>query len=188
VRQALYRLQREGFLDVNFRNGWEVLPLDFLQLDALYELRILLEQASARRMQHLTAEELDAALVPMEAIWLVDPEERSTDGMQVAAWDEAFHCGLVAAAKNSEFERVHWEVTEKIRIVRRLDFTQPARLSATYEEHAAMLQALRKGDFEEAAAQLGAHIEYSRTAARTITLLRLQSSRKSLQPHEPNSA
>ena len=29
VRQALYRLQREGFLDVNFRNGWEVRPLDF---------------------------------------------------------------------------------------------------------------------------------------------------------------
>ena len=46
MRQALYKLQREGFLDVNFRNGWEVRPLDFAQIDALYELRILLEQAS----------------------------------------------------------------------------------------------------------------------------------------------
>jgi hypothetical protein len=49
ARQALYRLQREGFLDVNFRNGWEVRPLDFSQQDALYELRILLEQTSVMR-------------------------------------------------------------------------------------------------------------------------------------------
>ena len=180
VRQALYRLQREGFLDVNFRNGWEVLPLDFNQLDALYELRILLEQASVRRMQSLSVEELDAALVPMEKLWLVAVEDRSQDGMEVAAWDEAFHCGLVSASKNGEFERVHWEVTEKIRIVRRLDFTQPTRVHSTYEEHASMLRNLRAKDFEAAAAQLGAHIEVSRAEARKITLLRLQSARKSL--------
>ena len=53
MRQALYRLEREGFLDVNFRNGWEVRPLDFDQLDALYELRILLEQTSIQRMEGL---------------------------------------------------------------------------------------------------------------------------------------
>ncbi len=35
VRQALYRLEREGFLDVKFRNGWEVRPLDFT-IDELY--------------------------------------------------------------------------------------------------------------------------------------------------------
>ncbi len=43
--------------------------------------------------------------------------------MKVAAWDEEFHCSLVAASKNTEFARVHLEVTERIRIVRRLDFT-----------------------------------------------------------------
>lgn len=64
VRQALYRLQREGFLDVNFRNGWEVRPLDFDQLDALYELRVLLEQTSVRRMKNLSAEELKRDIAP----------------------------------------------------------------------------------------------------------------------------
>ncbi|KEZ68421.1 GntR family transcriptional regulator, partial [Pseudomonas syringae pv. syringae FF5] len=29
VRDALYRLQREGYLDVEFRRGWSVKPLDF---------------------------------------------------------------------------------------------------------------------------------------------------------------
>ena len=50
VRQALYRLQSEGFLEVRPRSGWEVKPLNFDQLDALYELRILLEQAAVRRL------------------------------------------------------------------------------------------------------------------------------------------
>jgi len=180
VRQALYRLQREGFLDVNLRNGWEVRPLDFDQLDALYELRILLEQASVRRLQNRTADELRETLEPLEARWHVSPSERCTDGMTVAAWDEEFHCSLVEASKNVEFARVHLEVTEKIRIVRRLDFTKSSRIIATYEEHGAMLSGLAVRDFESVADQLAIHIEASREQAREITLSRLQNARRSL--------
>ena len=180
VRQALYRLQREGFLDVNFRNGWEVRPLDFAQLDALYELRILLEQASVRRMADLSPDELSAVLSPLDARWQVRPSDRCSDVLKVAAWDEEFHCSLVAASKNTEFARVHLEVTEKIRIVRRLDFTEKSRIIATYEEHGAMLAALHLREFDAVAKQLATHIEVSHAQARKITLLRLQNARKSL--------
>jgi DNA-binding GntR family transcriptional regulator len=178
VRQALYRLQREGFLDVNFRNGWEVRALDFDQLDALYELRTLLEQTSVRRMKDLHAEEFNAILRPLEARWQVRPAQRSSDGMQVAVWDEEFHCSLVTASRNTEFVRVHTEVTERIRIVRRLDFTQPSRITATYQEHASMLEALRRRAFSAAADQLATHIEMSRAEARKLTLLKLQNARR----------
>lgn len=181
VRQALYKLQREGFLNVNFRNGWEVRPLDFAQIDALYELRILLEQASVRRMSDLDADQLNDVLVPLEVRWRVRPKERSTDAIQVALWDEDFHGGLVAASRNREFARVHLELTEKIRIVRRLGFTGNSRLTATYEEHSAILASLRAREFEAAAKQLALHIEVSRNGARQITLSRLQNARASLQ-------
>lgn len=184
VRQALYRLQREGFLDINFRNGWEVRSLDFDQLDALYELRILLEQTSVRRMEDLSAEDLNLILLPLEARWQVQPQQRSSDGLQVAVWDEEFHCSLVAASKNSEFVRIHMEVTEKIRIVRRLDFTQHSRIAATYLEHASMIEALRKRAFRATADQLATHIEVSRVEARKLTLLKLQHARRSFPPHE----
>lgn len=180
VRQALYRLQREGFLDVNFRNGWEVRPLDFAQLDALYELRILLEQASVRRMADLSSDELSAVLSPLDARWRVRPSDRCNDVLRITAWDEEFHCSLVAASRNTEFARVHLEVTEKIRFVRRLDFTEKSRITATYEEHSAMLAALRLREFEAVAKQLATHIEVSHAQARKITLLRLQNARKSL--------
>lgn len=178
VRQALYRLEREGFLLVSFRNGWEVKPLDFDQLDALYELRILLEQASVRRMSRLSEPELDAVLKPLEAIWRVRPGRPSTEAVQVSIWDEEFHCSLVAASGNPEFARVHMEVTDKIRIVRRLDFTERSRVVATYTEHSAMLESLRAHNFDAVAKQLAAHVEASQAAARKITLLRLQNARK----------
>lgn len=184
VRQALYRLQREGFLDINFRNGWEVRALDFDQLDALYELRTLLEQTSVRSMKNLNSKELDAILLPLEAIWQVRPTDRSSDVLQVAAWDEEFHCSLVAASKNGEFARVHMEVTERIRIVRRLDFTQRPRITATYQEHASMLEALRRRAFGAVAEQLATHIEVSRVEARKLTLLKLQNARRNFLPHE----
>src|ERR1700689_2068989 len=50
VRQGLYRLQRQGFLEVRPRSGWEVKPLNFEQVDALYELRIVLERAAVKRL------------------------------------------------------------------------------------------------------------------------------------------
>jgi DNA-binding GntR family transcriptional regulator len=184
VRQALYRLHREGFLEVRPRSGWEVKPLDFEQLDALYELRILLEQGAVRRLAALTPEQLNAALAPLEARWLVSPKKRNANVGEVAGWDEDFHCSIVAAARNAEFIRVHWDVTERIRIVRRLDFTKPARIRVTYEEHSSILRALRQRSFEDAADQLSVHIKLSQSEARKITLFRLQSARRSLDHEE----
>jgi DNA-binding GntR family transcriptional regulator len=178
VRQALYRLQREGFLDVNFRNGWEVCQIDFVQLDALYELRVLLEQTSIRRIKGLSAEGLKKVLAPLDAIWQVPIAKRCKNANKVARLDEEFHCALVAASGNPEFARVHLEVTEKIRFVRRLDFTINSRIAATYEDHVTMLKALHQGAFKKVEEQLATHIEVSRLQARAVTLSRLQDARR----------
>jgi DNA-binding GntR family transcriptional regulator len=99
---------------------------------------------------------------------------------RAASRDEDLHCNLVAAVGNAASVRVHWDVTERIRIVRRLDFTKPSRIRVTYEEHSAILRALRQRSFEDAADQLSAHIKLSQVEARKITLFRLQSARRSL--------
>ena len=43
VREALFRLRDEGFLGVESKLGWYVLPIDFGQLEQLYDLRVVLE-------------------------------------------------------------------------------------------------------------------------------------------------
>src|SRR5579863_6868062 len=46
VRDALYRLKHEGFVEVGFRAGWNVRQLDFARFDELYDLRVILECAA----------------------------------------------------------------------------------------------------------------------------------------------
>ena len=173
VRQSLYRLQQEGYVEVLFRSGWRVLPFDFDKFEQLYDLRILLESSAVAQLCDATAvrtkkgQELLDSLI---AIWLVAPQDRSDDTVQVSQWDEQFHCALVEAAGNMEIARVHKEVTDRIRIIRRLDFTKQARIDATYEEHAKILKAIQRKRSDQAALLLRTHIETSQAEVRKITL------------------
>ena len=170
VRQALLRLQSEGHVEVLFRNGWRVLPFDFDKFDQLYDLRLLLETTAVRRIcddhVRVNRSQLDA----LAAVWLVPEASRSSDAIEVAQWDEAFHCTLVSAAGNAEMARVHREVTERIRIIRRLDFTKKPRIALTYEEHAKILRAIKARRVEQAVMMLSTHIMASQTEVRKITL------------------
>ncbi|MBT9486204.1 MAG: GntR family transcriptional regulator [Rubrivivax sp.] len=175
VREALFRLRNEGFLDVESKSGWYVRPIDFGRLDQLYDLRIVLELASIDRL--VARRDDPPALDALKAIWLVPAAERLDDARAVGALDEAFHATLVVAAGNAEIARVHQDVTDRIRIVRRLDFTRPDRIEATYAEHAKVLRAViqRKGD--PARLMLKSHIEQSKTEVRKITLHTLHEAR-----------
>lgn len=174
VREALYRLEREGYLTVHLRVGWSVRPFDFRQFEDFYDLRLILELASIARLCDMQERE---GLDGLKSIWLVPAAERLADPMRVAALDEAFHASLVAAAGNPEVARCHREVTERIRIIRRLDFTQAHRIDKTYEEHAQILRAVIRRRAEEAARLLRSHVEASKAEVRKITLHRLYTAR-----------
>ncbi len=179
VREALFRLEREGYLEVRQRNGWLVRPLDFDTLDHFYELRSVLEAAAVHALcaPGQTPDPL-TALRPLADTWLVDESERSTDCEWLADLDERFHIDLVAAAGNPEIARVHRAATERIRIVRRLDFTQPDRIASTYDEHGAILSAVLARDATGAVRLLRAHIQDSQDAVRKITLHRMYATRR----------
>jgi len=110
------------------------------------------------------------SLAALAAFWLVPAAGRSHDGALVARRDEEFHSALVAATGNLEMARVHRDVTERIRIIRRLDFTQPARIAATYDEHAQILGAILAHRSDQALLLLRSHIETSQSEVRKITL------------------
>lgn len=186
VRQALFRLQQEGYVEVLFRSGWRVLPFDFDRFEQLYDLRMVLETTAAHRLCEdglrqggLGRGTVDRELLEeLNAIWLVPVAQRSADTVQVSQWDEAFHCALVAASGNTEMARVHRDVTDRIRIIRRLDFTKQARIDATYDEHAKILKAIQRKRGDQAAMLLRAHIETSQAEVRKITLHQVHMARQ----------
>jgi len=167
LRQALQRLEREGFLQVFPKLGWQVAPLDFDTFDELYDLRILIECHATLR---LCEAEARPTLDVLAAVWMVPAAERLADADAVGRLDESFHTLLVAGSANREMQRVHGEITERIRIIRRLDFTKPARVDATYDEHARILRAITRRRADEAGRLLRAHIEQSKLEVRHITL------------------
>ena len=183
VRDALSRLQREGYLEVHLRSGWSVKPFDFEQFEHLYDLRMVLETTSVKRLCESDPTSADSplstgSLAALKAFWLVPKKQRSEDGPLVADMDERFHIELVEAAGNPELARVHREVTERIRIIRRLDFTSPQRVETTYDEHAQILRAVLDRRADEAARLLRMHIEISKAEVRKITLHRLYTARQ----------
>jgi DNA-binding GntR family transcriptional regulator len=175
VREALFRLRNEGLLDVESKQGWYVKPIDFARLDQLYDLRIVLELASVDRL--IMRREDPPELTALKSIWLGPVAERQSDPQRMGELDEAFHASMVQASGNLELSRVHQDVTERIRVVRRLDFTRPDRIDATYSEHNKILRAIiqRKGD--QAKLMLRSHIEQSKAEVRKITLHTLHEAR-----------
>ena len=174
VREALFRLAQEGYLQMKSRAGWMVKPFEFRQFQELYDLRSLLETGSIRRMARGA---LPEPIRDLAAVWIVPERARLTEGPRISEADEAFHHTLVASVGNREVTQIHQEVTERIRIVRRLGYATGDRLSATYDDHQAILEDLYRGAFDAACTRLEAHIASNRATVETITLARLEEAR-----------
>ena len=168
LRQALQRLQHEGFVEAMPKIGWLVPPLSFEKFDELYDFRVLIECFAVREL--CAAAEERPELAGLAKIWLVAEQDRLQDALEVGLLDEAFHMRIVESTGNHEMLRTYREITERMRIIRRLDFTKTDRIAATYGEHGKILSAIQRRRVDEAQRLLTAHIEQSKLEVRKITL------------------
>lgn len=175
IRQALYKLQQEGYVEVGFRSGWQVRPLNFRYYEELYDVRIVLEKDAIRRLCQQDPKTL-VELNALKDLWMIEPDNYLNDIKTLSQQDEDFHCALVQAAGNHEMARLHREISEKIRIIRRLDFSKQYRIEATYQEHQQILGHIFAKRMDEALTTIEAHIMMSRDEVKKITLHMLDSS------------
>jgi DNA-binding GntR family transcriptional regulator len=190
AREALQRLQGDGLMQGYVRGGWEVVPIDIKRFDDLYEMRQIIETFAVRKLCRGDAPSgLGPMLDALDAIWKVPREKRLVDGRALVALDEAFHRTLVDAANNDELASTMQRVTDRIRVVRRLDLVYGDCIGETYDEHAAILDAIRARDPARSVELIGRHIEGSHAEVRGLTMQRLQNVRTelgpSVAPHAP---
>jgi len=172
LRMALHMLMREGYMVRGEGHaGWMVKPLDLDYYEDLYDFRVQIELIAVRR---LCAMSPAPDLSELSGFWCVPEGLRNQDGPTVSREDEKLHSTLVALAGNREMLRTHRELTERIRIIRRLDFIEQARIKAAYEEHKKILMALQARKAAEVEILIKAHIAASRAEIRHITLHRLK--------------
>ncbi|MBU3602756.1 GntR family transcriptional regulator [Polynucleobacter sp. AM-25C3] len=176
LRQALQQLQHGGFIKAIPKIGWQIAPLDFDKLDEMYGFRILIELNAVKALCNTNRD--DQIFKDLQKIWLTPKSKRSFNTLDIGILDEQFHSSLVKASGNEEMLKTHSEITERIKIVRRLDFTKSDRINSTYDEHGQIIKAILAGRVAEAQRLLKAHIEQSKIEVRKITLGMLQDARK----------
>jgi len=183
VREALQRLQSDGLMQGYVRGGWEVVPMDFKRFADLYELRQLIEVHAVTRLCAGPVEGKQAVdmsqINALKADWCIPQAQRLADGRAVAALDECFHQTLVRATGNQEMASAFDRLTDRIRIVRRLDFVYGDCVGSTYDEHAAILANIEARNGAEAVRLITEHIDGSHAEVNQITLHRLHSARAS---------
>ncbi|MFP3569156.1 GntR family transcriptional regulator [Paraburkholderia sp. SIMBA_030] len=186
AREALQRLQSDGLMRGYVRGGWEVVPIDFKRFEDLYEMRKLIETFAVGRLVAADTSlsgSVTQMLDRLDAIWNVPHAQRIRDGREMVTLDEAFHQALVTAADNAELSAAMQRVTDRIRVVRRLDLVYGDCIDDTYDEHVALLDAIRNREAERSVALIARHIEGSRAEVRSLTAERLQRARTAMEPH-----
>jgi DNA-binding GntR family transcriptional regulator len=171
IREALRKLEQEGWILLVPHQGYYVRDFSLRELEDVYELRIGIERfgagLAARRMNPEQYE-------PLHAFWSQPPRARDPDSLpgrdgdrpselSLLRADEEFHEAIAAASGNAELLRHVCSLNERIRIIRRIAFGRPGEVDRMYEQHLQVLEAIHAGRVAEAEQGMEAHISQSRT-------------------------
>lgn len=156
LREALNRLNTEGFLKFAPGKGFFCRKLDAYEIFDLYELRKSIEIAAARlAVTRAKDEDIDALLAFLDATG-PDPGKRTV--IELVDLDETFHERLMAMSNNAEMLRVLQNVNARIRFVRWIDMDRVNR-STTQIEHRNVLLGIKARNEAAAISVLEKHID-----------------------------
>lgn len=160
VREALRSLEVDGFVEVEPRRGARVAVLDTEEVAQLLEVRGALEELAAG----LAARRRSPAQV-VELTDLVAKGRSAAAGGDVGelpALNTRFHQLLAEAAANPQLDAVIGPLRDRIQWVYSARVRE--RAPASWEEHAAIAQAIADRDEARARRLAGAHIATATTA------------------------
>jgi DNA-binding GntR family transcriptional regulator len=149
VREALVRLEHEGFIELVPRRGMRVKRLSARDVREISEVLSCLECEAAERLAARKPGAEEIAILE-EAIAQMD---RALERDDMAAWAEAdyrFHASLIELCGNRHLidtARVFLEKAHRFRLM-----TTPLRSKPVYSNvnHAAVVEAIRRGDAQTA--------------------------------------
>ncbi|PPD34115.1 MAG: GntR family transcriptional regulator [Methylomonas sp.] len=171
IREALQRLEAEGLIMIRPKQGCFVRAMDLDEFSEYYQIRISLEMLS---LENACTNMSDEALKKLAQVWGAEPLSDADDnGQQVAALDESFHLALANGGGNRILVKLLSDINNRIRIVRRWDFTDRERIQKTYQEHLGIINHLLKRDLASAKSDMARHIKKSEEFTKMLTVIHL---------------
>jgi DNA-binding GntR family transcriptional regulator len=164
IREALHRMEAEGWVDLRPSQGAFVhVPTDS-EVDELLDVRELLEAETARRAARHAAQHPDRdSVARLRAIWQEGAAAAEADDVSGAvAANKAFHAEIAVLAGNTVLADLASIVSRRVQWYYWL--VAPARGQGSWAEHAEQIQAIEAGDEERAQLLARKHTEQTRIA------------------------
>ena len=148
VREAIRKLEQEGYVIMLPRRGTYVSSVSVHDVQEIFEIRTALEKLStglaARRIENDELEQLQKLLTKIEGYI----EKRDIDN--IVKTDIEFHDLLYHVSRNERLSGIISNLKEQLARFRTLSMSYPGRLEETLEEHREMVEAIASGDVEAA--------------------------------------
>jgi DNA-binding GntR family transcriptional regulator len=159
LREAVQRLADEGLAVILPRRAVAVSQITVTDLQQIYEARLAFEAASARLASvRATAADLARISQHIDCLPRPDAADQDADPTNVVACDFNFHHSIAGSANN---RYLHDSIRKLLGPAMRMTFLahrhgQPVR--ETFDEHSAILEALRRRDPDAAEHATRCHI------------------------------
>ncbi|GAA4094744.1 GntR family transcriptional regulator [Actinomadura miaoliensis] len=160
VREALLRLEAEGFLQIVPKKGVFVPPITDDEVRAVMQARELVEDWCVRQVTPAST----GLISELESL-LAEQERMIGDPVTFIELDRAFHRAIVRRAGNPVLAEFYESLRERqVRMGLHAVANEHDRARGVLDEHAAIVAALRTGEATAAGAALTAHLSSTMAA------------------------
>jgi DNA-binding GntR family transcriptional regulator len=157
VREAIRKLEQEGYVIMMPRRGTYVSDISTNDVKEIFEIRSALESLAtglaARRIEQDELETLQNLLVEIEGYIAKNDIEK------IVETDIKFHGLLYKVSRNERLVNIISNLKEQLARFRTLSMSYPGRLQETLEEHSEMVEAIANGDVSAARDAAEHHME-----------------------------
>ncbi|MCL6610434.1 MAG: GntR family transcriptional regulator [Peptococcaceae bacterium] len=156
VREAIRKLELEGFVVMIPRKGAYVSGISVKDIVDVFEVRAALEAlAAGLAAERATDEELEELERSLVQISEADKEDLGT----IVETDTNFHDIIYKACRNERLVMIITHLKEQIQRFRTTSLSQPGRLRDALSEHRAIVEAISDRNVEMAQTLAREHIE-----------------------------
>lgn len=162
VREAIRKLELEGFVVMVPRKGAYVAEISRQDIREVFEIRCALEVlAVGLAAQRITEEEL----AEMNGYILKEAEETKANNLKsIIEIDAKFHGVLYKAARNQRLLQIINNLQEQLHRFRSASLARPGRDKIALEEHKEIIEALSRRDTDQAKDLAKKHIKKAEEA------------------------
>jgi Transcriptional regulators len=159
VREALRQLELEGLVTMIPNKGAYVTGITSKDMHDIYMIRSYLEGLCARwACEHITQPQIEAL---EEVLYLSDFHAKKNHNEQMVELDNKFHELIYDASGSKILRHVLSDFHHYVERIRKITLAMPSRASQASQEHAAILDAIKKRDGDLAEQLAYEHIKSS---------------------------